>query len=324
MNVPTNPGADAAADAPMRDLAVGRDLAVTRASAAEIARQPFVVSLPARLSGPLVLASPHSGRHYPRELIALSALPEAVLRQSEDCFVDHLVAAAPRLGVPLIEAFFPRIYVDPNREPSELDQEMFAVRLPMPVNAGSPRVLAGLGVIPRLAANEQEIYTGKLDLAEAETRLNLFYRPYHRALGDLVTRTKRQFGLCVLLDCHSMPSAGAWMDGLHSRQRIDVDYVLGDCFGASCAERVTAAAESCLSELGAKVRRNNPYSGGHVAQAYGKPSQGIHVLQLEINRALYMDETALAPSDGFARVQDAMLALIERLSLAAQQLAKAA
>jgi N-formylglutamate deformylase len=114
------------------------------------------------------------------------------------------------------------------------------------------------------------------------------------------------------------------MDGLHSRQRIDVDYVLGDCFGASCAERVTAAAEGCLSELGAKVRRNNPYSGGYVAQSYGKPAQGIHVLQLEINRALYMDEAALAPSDGFAGVRDAMMALIERLSLAAQQLAKAA
>lgn len=318
MNVPTNPGADAVAMPPAVDLAV------RSAPAAEIARQPFVMSLPARQAGPLVLASPHSGRHYPKEFAALSALPQAVLRQSEDCFVDRLVAAAPRLGVPLIEALFPRIYVDPNREPTELDQEMFAERLTMPVNGGSPRVLAGLGVIPRLAANEQEIYVAKLDLAEAETRLTQFYKPYHRALGDLVARTKRQFGLCVLLDCHSMPSAGAWMDGLHSRQRIDVDYVLGDCFGASCAERMTAAAESCLGERGAKVRRNNPYSGGYVAQSYGKPAQGIHVLQLEINRALYMDEAALAPSAGFARVQEAMVALIERLSQAAQQLAKAA
>lgn len=300
------------------------DLSVTRADAAEIARRPFVVSRPSRAASPLVLASPHSGRFYPREFIAQSSLPEAVLRQSEDCFVDHLVAAAPDLGVPLIAAQFPRVYVDPNREPAELDQQMFAARLSAPVNAVSPRVLAGLGVIPRLAANEQEIYGRKLDVAEAEQRLGLFYRPYHQALGELVAEAKRQFGLCVLLDCHSMPSAGAWMDSLHSRQRIDVDYVLGDCFGASCAERMTAAAESCLAERGAKVRRNNPYSGGYVAQAYGKPAQGVHVLQLEINRALYMDEAALLPSAGFAAVQEAMAALIERLSAAARQLAKAA
>ncbi len=300
------------------------DLSVNRGSVAEVARQPFVVSLPARLASPLVVASPHSGRFYPQEFIAQSNLPEAVLRQSEDCFVDHLVACAPDLGVPLIAAQFPRVYVDPNREPAELDQEMFATRLGAPVNAVSPRVLAGLGVIPRLAANEQEIYGRKLDVAEAEQRLNLFYRPYHRALGELVAEAKRQFGLCVLLDCHSMPSAGAWMDGLHSRQRIDVDYVLGDCFGASCAERMTAAAESCLAERGAKVRRNNPYSGGYVAQAYGKPAQGVHVLQLEINRALYMDEAALLPATGFTVVQAAMAELIERLSAAARQLARAA
>jgi N-formylglutamate amidohydrolase len=300
------------------------DLSVERASVAEIARRPFVVSLPARQGSPLVLASPHSGRAYPREFAALSRLPEAVLRQSEDCFVDQLVAGAPDLDVPLIAARFPRVYIDPNREPAELDQEMFAARLNPPVNAASPRVLAGLGVIPRLAANEQEIYRGKLEVAEAEQRLNQFYLPYHRALTDLVAQTKRQFGLCVLLDCHSMPSAGAWMDGLHSRQRIDVDYVLGDCFGASCAERMTAAAEAFLTERGAKVRRNNPYSGGYVAQAYGKPAQGVHVLQLEINRALYMDEVALEPAAGFAAVQAVMAGLIQRLSTAAQLLAKAA
>ncbi|HWA49180.1 MAG TPA: N-formylglutamate amidohydrolase [Dongiaceae bacterium] len=318
MNAPTTPGASAAAQPTTPDVAV------TRAPVAEIARRPFTISMPPRQASPLVLASAHSGRHYPEEFLALSALPEALLRQSEDCFVDRLVAEAPQLGVPLIEAFFPRVYVDPNREPAELDQEMFAERLTMPVNAGSPRVLAGLGVVPRLAANEQEIYTKKLSVAEAETRLNLFYKPYHRALGDLVAHTKRQFGLCVLIDCHSMPSAGAWMDGLHSRQRIDVDYVLGDCFGAACAERITAAAENCLSELGGRARRNNPYSGGYVAQSYGRPAQGVHVLQLEINRALYMDEAALAPADGFARMQEIMARLIERLSLAAQQLARAA
>jgi N-formylglutamate amidohydrolase len=300
------------------------DLSARRASLAELAARPFEITLPARQSSPLILASPHSGRTYPEEFAKQSCLAEIILRQSEDCFIDRLVSAGPSLGAPLLSALFPRVFVDPNREPTELDQDMFAERLTMPVNATSPRVLAGLGVIPRLAANEQEIYGAKLPQAEAGRRLDLFYRPYHRALGDLVAATKRQFGLCVLLDCHSMPSAGAWMDGLHSRQRIDVDYVLGDCFGASCAERMTATAEAVLSERGAKVRRNNPYSGGYVAQAYGRPGQGVHVLQLEINRALYMNEANLEPTQGFAAVQDRLNGLIERLSGAALQLAQAA
>lgn len=312
----------------MNDLAARQansaDLAASRASMADLAARPVELMLPARQSSPLVLASPHSGRIYPDEFAGQTCLAEAILRQSEDCFVDCLVEAAPKLGVPLLSALFPRVFVDPNREPTELDQEMFAERLATPVNAASPRVLAGLGVIPRLAANEQEIYGAKLPLPEAERRLELFYRPYHRALGDLVASTKRQFGLCVLLDCHSMPSAGAWMDGLHSRQRIDVDYVLGDCFGASCAERMTAAAEASLSEHGAKVRRNNPYSGGYVAQAYGRPAQGVHVLQLEINRALYMNEATLEPAPGFGTVQGVLKALIDTLSSAALQLARAA
>jgi N-formylglutamate amidohydrolase len=305
-------------------LASPADLAARRANLADLASRPLELSLPARQLSPLILASPHSGRTYPEEFTRQSCLAEVVLRQSEDCFMDRLAAAAPQVGAPLLSALFPRVFVDPNREPTELDQEMFADRLTLPANATSPRVLAGLGVIPRLAANEQEIYAAKLPQAEAERRLNLFYRPYHRALGDLVAATKRQFGLCVLLDCHSMPSAGAWMDGLHSRQRIDVDYVLGDCFGSSCAERVTAAAESCLAERGAKVRRNNPYSGGYVAQSYGRPAQGVHVLQLEINRALYMNETTLEPTAGFAVVQDVLRLLIERVGAAALRLVKAA
>lgn len=300
------------------------DCAARRASLADLAARPVDLVLPAQQSSPLILASPHSGRIYPEEFAGQSCLAEIVLRQSEDCLVDRLVAAAPKLGAPLLSALFPRVFVDPNREPTELDQDMFAERLAMPANAASPRVLAGLGVIPRLAANEQEIYRTKLPPLEAERRLQLFYRPYHRALGDLVAATKRQFGLCVLLDCHSMPSAGAWMDGLHSRQRIDVDYVLGDCFGASCAERMTAAAETVLSERGGKVRRNNPYSGGYVAQAYGRPAQGVHVLQIEINRALYMNEATLEPSPDFAAVEDVLEVLIERLSKAALQLARAA
>ncbi len=300
------------------------DLAARRASLADLASRPLELTLPAQQLSPLILASPHSGRIYPEEFIKQSCLAEIILRQSEDCFIDRLVACGPKLGAPLLSALFPRVFVDPNREPTELDQDMFGERLAMPVNASSPRVLAGLGVIPRLAANEQEIYAAKLPLLEAERRLDLFYRPYHRALTDLVAATKRQFGLCVLLDCHSMPSAGAWMDGLHSRQRIDVDYVLGDCFGASCAERITAATEASLSERGAKVRRNNPYSGGYVAQAYGRPAQRVHVLQLEINRALYMNETTLEPTQGVAVVQDVLKSLIERLSNAALQLAQAA
>jgi N-formylglutamate amidohydrolase len=282
-------------------------------TADETAPSPtFDVVRPAKLATPLVLASPHSGNDYPPSFLDLARLDHATLRLSEDCYVDELVASGPSLGVPLLRAFFPRTYVDANREALELDPQMFEDALPPGAVIDSPRVAAGLGSIPRLAANDREIYGGKLPFAEAAQRLDRCYRPYHKALATLIAESRERFGGCLLLDCHSMPSVGG--HGERDAGRNRVDFVLGDCFGASCSEAVTAAVERCLRGEGANVRRNNPYSGGYVTQHYGRPIEGIHVLQVEINRSIYMDEQTLERLPQFPETERRMQKLIALLA----------
>lgn len=277
---------------------------------------------------PLIVASPHSGHHYPAAFLASTGLTRQELRLSEDCYVDELVAAAPELGVPLLAALFPRSFCDVNREPLELDPAMFADRLPAGANTGSPRVAAGLGVVPRLGANDREIYRHKLKFAEAEARIARYYRPYHAALNALCNEAKAKFGACLILDCHSMPSAGGpgehrLLGGNGQGSNGRVDFVLGDCFGASCAPAVMAAVDAFLRAGGANMRRNSPYSGGYVTQHYGRPATGIHVLQIEINRALYVNERSLERSAGFAAVQATMTGVINMLTERLAQLLKA-
>ena len=274
---------------------------------------------PSSWRAPLIVASPHSGQHYPPEFLAGAGLTHQELRLSEDCYVDELVAAAPDLGAPLLAALFPRSFCDVNREPLELDPAMFSDRLPEGANTTSARVAAGLGVVPRLGANDREIYRRKLSFAEAEERLERYYRPYHAALNALCNEAVATFGVCLVLDCHSMPSAGGPHD-LRQASHARVDYVLGDCFGASCAPGVTAAVDAYLRAGGASMRRNSPYSGGYVTQHYGRPATGVHVLQLEINRALYVNERSLEKKPSFASVQAAMSGLIAMLSERAEEL----
>jgi N-formylglutamate amidohydrolase len=277
----------------------------------------FEIVRPARQTTPLVLASPHSGDHYPADFLKMSKLDRATLRLSEDCYVDELIAAGPNFGVPVLKALFPRVYVDANREAFELDPVMFEDRLPEAAITDSPRVAAGLGSIPRLAANDREIYGRKLPFAEAEQRIARCYRPYHQALASLMQETRERFGGCLLIDCHSMPSVGGPLVGsLGERDlgRARVDFVLGDCFGASCADAVTAAAETHLRKEGAHVRRNNPYSGGYVTQHYGRPTEGIHVLQIEINRSIYMDEQTLERLPQFQETKQRLERLIAMLA----------
>jgi N-formylglutamate amidohydrolase len=249
---------------------------------------------------PVVVASPHSGGGYLPEFLAQSCLDEQALRRSEDSYVDELFAGAPELGAPLLRAHFPRIYVDPNREPFELDPRMFEDNVPDFVNANSPRVAAGLGTIARLAAGGQDIYAGKLRFAEALRRIESYYQPYHETLRRLVNGTAAQFGFCILLDCHSMPSQGGPLESDAGRPRADI--VLGDCFGESCAPAVTARAEHTLAGLGYSVRRNAPYAGGFTTRHYGRPHHAIHALQVEINRGLYMDQETFAKGPGFSAV----------------------
>jgi len=279
----------------------------------------FDLRLPPEQSLPFVFASPHSGAEYADSFLAASRLDRLTLRRSEDSFVDELFGAAPRFGAPLLCALFPRSYVDPNREPFELDPAMFEDELPPYVNAASPRVAAGLGTVARVVANGQEIYGHKLRFAEARTRIETCWRPYHDALANLVRNTRRQFGHCVLVDCHSMPSVGGPMERDAGRERVD--FVLGDCFASSCAAHVIDRVETILTELGYAVARNAPYSGGFVTQHYGRPGDGIHALQIEVNRGLYMDERAIERSPGFVQLRDDMTALIRDLGSAATSLA---
>ncbi|MCP4327166.1 MAG: N-formylglutamate amidohydrolase [Alphaproteobacteria bacterium] len=256
--------------------------------AGEAAAPPIEILAPARQTAPVVFASPHSGAAYPDAFVAAARLTPPLLRRSEDSFVDEIFAAAPGAGAPLLRALFPRAFVDPNREPYELDPAMFTEPLPAWVNSRSPRVRGGLGTIARVVTNGAEIYRAKLSFAEAERRIAAYYRPYHDALGGLVAATRERFGRCLLIDCHSMPSVGGPMDADPGRSRVD--FVLGDRYGTSCAGAVTDRVEGVLTELGYRVERNVPYAGGFTTAHYGKPRTGVHTLQIEVNRRLYMDE----------------------------------
>jgi N-formylglutamate amidohydrolase len=261
----------------------------------------FSVLSPPEQTVPVVFASPHSGQDYPREFVAASRLDALTLRRSEDAFIDRLFGAAPGYGAPLLVAHFPRAYVDPNREPYELDPEMFEDALPDYVNSRSPRVAAGLGTIARVVTNGEEIYAAKLSFQEVLNRIESHYFPYHRCLQQLVAKTRERFGVCLLIDCHSMPSIGGPMDSDPGLKRVD--FVLGDCFGSSCAPAVTANAERILRRLGHSVRRNQPYAGGYTTRHYGRPRTGIHALQIEVNRSLYMDEDRIVAIDRLLPLQ---------------------
>jgi len=286
------------------------------APAAEANGASHEVVAPERQILPLVFASPHSGCDYSEAFLAASRLDPLALRRSEDCFVDEIFQAAPRLGAPLIRALFPRAFVDANREPFELDTAMFAGELPAYANTRSPRVAAGLGTIARVVANGADIYRGKLDFSEALGRIRRHYWPYHKSLSELVERTKADFGACILVDCHSMPSnVGPSIGGPVDRDAgaKRVDFVLGDCHGTSCAPAVIETVQAALRELGYYVARNRPYSGGFVTRHYGKPEDGVHGLQIEVNRFLYMDESRIRRSEGLARLARDMQRVIAAL-----------
>jgi len=263
---------------------------------------PFRLDRPARQTVPFLFASPHSGRSYPASLLERSKLDSTALRRSEDAFVDELFAGVLALGAPLLAAHFPRALLDVNRGMTELDAGMFEGELGVPVDAPGPRVVAGLGVIPRIVRDGAEIYRGKLASAEAGARLSQLYQPYHRALADLMEETHTAFDVAVLIDCHSMPSA------------LSVpDIVLGDRYGASAAPQLTARAEAALTREGFSVARNTPYAGGYTTALYGRVASGCHALQIEINRALYLDEDKITKKTGFESVRARLMRAMQGL-----------
>ncbi len=273
------------------------------------AAPPFEILRPPRQTRPLVVASPHSGRRYDRAFLTSSRLGLDELRRSEDAHVDTLVTGLPELGVPVIQALFPRTYVDANREPLELDADMFEGPLPAFANPNSPRVRAGLGVIPRTAANGIAIYGGKLPIGEARARLHGCYFPYHRALKALLRETRAQFGFAILIDCHSMPAQAVARQG-----GPGPDFVLGDRHGGACLPELTAEAEAVLTAMGYAVVRNRPYAGGFTTVRHGRPHDGVHALQIEVNRALYLDEAGLRPHDGLRPLAADLALLVDALA----------
>jgi N-formylglutamate amidohydrolase len=269
---------------------------------------PFIILRPPVQVGPFVWCSPHSGRTYTKAFLAMVRLDPLTLRKSEDCHVDALVTSVAELGAPLLAARFPRAYLDVNREPYELDPELFDSPLPDYANTQSARVVGGLGTIARIVADGEEIYRRPLSLAVALERIEMLYRPFHAALAGLLEETYRQFGCAILIDCHSMPSA---LVGQHGGARPDI--VLGDRFGAACHPLLTAFVKNVLQRSGYEIGLNRPYAGGYITEHYGRPARGVHALQLEINRGLYMNETTLERTRGFDRLQRDLSRLSARL-----------
>lgn len=266
-------------------------------------RPAFETIRPRRVMAPLVFNSAHSGRDYPERFLQMTRLDHLSIRQSEDAFVDELFQRAPHLGAPLIRAHFPRAYLDVNREPWELDPTMFVEPLSERFNTTSPRVAAGLGTLARVVAENKPIYKERLTLDDARMRIEGIYQPYHATMQRLLTEAYSAFGVAVLIDCHSMPRLSRTGD------RLGPDVVLGDRYGTTCAPILADLAEMVFAGAGLRVARNRPYAGGFCTRTYGRPQHGVHALQIELSRHLYMNEVTLEKNAGFG----AMRQLVDRL-----------
>ncbi len=269
----------------------------------------FAIERPAAQTHAAVFSSPHSGCEYDAAFIGQSVLDAEVLRSSEDCHVDALFSGVSALGCPLLRARFPRAYLDVNREPYELDPDMFEDALPHFVNASSHRVAGGLGTVPRVVAENRAIYRRKLRWAEAHDRIERFYFPYHKALTGLVQQTEERCGSVLLVDCHSMPSSAV----LHVTPRFArrPDFVIGDRYGATCDSQVSEFLLELFARYGFHAVRNKPYAGGYITQTYGRSGHSKQALQIEVNRGLYMNERTLERRRDFSALRSALSRLLD-------------
>lgn len=254
----------------------------------------YTLSVPDIQTSHMVFASPHSGRHYSAAFLRKSVLDEVQIRSSEDAFMDRLIGTAAQHGALMLAAKMPRAYVDLNRACDELDPAVVSgVRRP----GHNPRIASGLGVIPRVVAGGRAIYSGKLSLAEAQRRIDAYWHPYHACLSDLMASTCRQFGKAVLVDFHSMPHEAVQAASVPGMPRPEV--VLGDRFGASAGGEIVERIETIFLNAGLRVSRNAPFAGAYITQNFGRPSKGHHAVQIEIDRALYMNEQYIRPNGNF-------------------------
>lgn len=271
-------------------------------SGADGVAAPFQLMEPESLRTGVVFSSPHSGRAYPEEFVASARLSAHQLRNSEDAYVDDLIAQAVNFGAPVLAAVAPRAFVDLNRAPEDMDPNLVEGVDPSPANA---RVVAGLGVIPRIVGEGMVIYNGKLSHAEAVRRLEAWHFPYHRTLVDLLLRARRRFGSSLLVDCHSMPS-GSVSASIGRSDAPDLDIVLGDRFGVSAPPSIVDAIERAFVDAGFRVGRNAPFAGGYITERYGRPSAGVSAVQIEVNRGLYLDQARVTPSSDYAAFRRAL------------------
>jgi len=274
-----------------------------------LTQKPVDLHLPDQRLSPIIVASPHSGRLYPPDFVSQSRLDPVTLRRSEDAYVDCLFADAPGLGLPLLRALFPRAMVDPNRDALELDPRMFNDTLPRDAMTKSPRVAAGLGTIPRVVTNGEPIFDHKIRYADVGWRVPAFRTPYHQALAQLIRETQQMFGAVLVIDAHSMPSLIGTSSDPAGYGASPLDIVLGDGHGTTCHPEIVAVAEHTFAECNLNVVRNVPYAGGYTTRHYGHPERGVHVLQIEINRALYLDEKTVTPTQHF----DGLRSVVERV-----------
>lgn len=276
----------------------------------------FHLALPKARTTSVVFASPHSGRDYAASFLQDVVLDAKQIRSSEDAFVDQLFDSVPQYGAPLLTANAPRAFLDLNRGPDELDSALIeGVRR----SAHNPRIASGLGVIPRVVANGRQIYRGKLSLAEAHHRIAHYWRPYHDQLQTLLDESNTAFGEAILIDCHSMPHEALENVGPPGSARPDV--VLGDRFGATAAASIVEQVEAAFASAGLRVARNMPFAGAFITQHYGRPSRQQHALQVEIDRALYMNEQTLEPSadfDAFHKLLDGVIAEVTDIGRTAE------
>ncbi|MGJ8585666.1 MAG: N-formylglutamate amidohydrolase [Marinosulfonomonas sp.] len=259
---------------------------------------PLSLTMPRHRTTSVVFASPHSGRNYPRSFLSRSILDEHTIRSSEDAFVDVLFSAVPQFGAPLLTATAPRAFVDLNRSSDELDPALVQGVQARSIN---PRVSSGLGVVPRVVSNGRAIYNGKLTMAEVAERLRLVWEPYHAQLHLLLSENIRNFQEAILVDCHSMPHEA--IESIGQKDGLRPDVVLGDRFGAAADADLVERIESAFVSAGLRVVRNSPFAGAYMAQNYGRPSRGQHVVQIEIDRSLYMNEETIKPNENFEEVR---------------------
>ncbi|EBA17444.1 hypothetical protein RSK20926_06897 [Roseobacter sp. SK209-2-6] len=269
----------------------------------------FQVISPAKWTSAVIFASPHSGDDYDSAFLKSSILDAHQIRSSEDAFVDQLFAEAPRFGAPLLRALKPRAYLDLNRAADELDPALIDGA---PRRNQNPRIASGLGVIPRVVANGRAIYRGKLPRDEAAHRIDQVWHPYHQALAKLLQEARQRFGQAVLVDCHSMPHEA--VTTLPTQKGGLPEVVLGDRFGSSAGARIIDHIEEAFVKAGLRVVRNAPFAGAYITRTYGRPSRNQHAVQVEIDRALYMDESRIRPSADFTAFQSLITEVTQQIT----------